>query len=303
MYLLIRRKADILIACDLDTLPANYLVSLLRNCKLVYDSHEYFTEVPELQNRTFVRNVWLSIEKYIVPRLKHAYTVSHSIANEYEAKYGVKFEVIRNLSLKKKTAEKYPLPENLREKKKIIYQGAVNTGRGIEIVMEAVKLLDDVVFIIAGEGDLYPALRKQAEEEELGDKVLFTGRIPHERLSGLTAHADIGISFEQDMGKNYRFALPNKLFDYFQAGVPVLVSGLPEMKAIVEEYKTGLVVDSSDPAVLKEKIIYMLYNEKARKNWKANLAIAADELCWEKEEMKLKNIFKKAGLTFYDQGC
>ena len=300
IYLFSRRKIDILVACDLDTLPANFIVSKLRNCELVYDSHEYFTEVPELQNRPFTRKIWIMIEGFILPRLTYAYTVSEDIAREYSDKYGVKFDVIRNLPMNKETINIYPLPEAIKKQKKIIYQGALNMGRGIEEVMEAVKLMNDVVFIIAGDGYLYRSLKRKTYDENLNEKVFFTGRLPHEKLHELTIQADIGISLEQNIGKNYLFALPNKIFDYFNAGIPVLVSNLPGIRTVVEKYGTGMVADSMNPENLKEKLEYMLYNTEARKKWEKNIAIAADELSWYNEEVKLKKLFEKTGLSFIE---
>jgi len=298
IYLMTRKQIDILVSCDLDTLPANYLVSILRNCTLVFDSHEYFTELPELQNKRFTRKVWMCIEKFILPRLTYTYTVSNAIADEYTEKYGMKFEVIRNLPLRKQSPEIYPLPGELQKKKKIIYQGAVNLARGIELMAEAVKLMDNVVFIIAGEGDLYEELKCKYEKEIAADQLFFTGRIPLDILAGLTKQADLGISLEEDLGKNYRYALPNKLFDYIQAEIPVLVSDLPEMKKIVENYKIGLIVEVRDPYKIREQLEFMLFDENARIKWKKQLEKAAAELCWENEEHKLQKIFTDAGLTF-----
>ncbi len=300
LYLISRKKIDILISCDLDTLPANFLVARLRNCVLVYDSHEYFTEIPELQDRPVIRKIWMLIEAFIIPHLKYAYTVSEAIAGEYSNKYGVKFDIIRNLPMIKKAGNIYPLPESIKTRKKILYQGALNMGRGIEEIMDAIKLMDEVVLLIAGDGYLLKALKRKTIEEGLNEKVIFTGRLPHEKLHELTIQGDIGISLEQNLGKNYFYALPNKIFDYFHAGIPVLVSNMPGMKAIVEKYETGMVADSMNPENLKEKLEFMLYNEEARRKWKINLALAAEELSWEKEEIKLKGIFEKTGLTFYE---
>ena len=90
-------KSDVLLSNDLDTLTANFLVSKLKKKPLVYDSHEYFTEVPELINRPKVQRVWEWLESKIVPKIKHAYTVCDSIANVYKKKYGVSFKVVRNI--------------------------------------------------------------------------------------------------------------------------------------------------------------------------------------------------------------
>lgn len=298
LYLITRKKVDILVACDLDTLPANYLTSVFRRCVLVFDSHEYFTEVPELQTNRFARTVWLYLEKFLFPRLKIAYTVSNTIAEEYAEKYGLKFDVVRNLPLTYVETELYPLPQHLREMKKIIYQGAVNIARGIELMKEVVMLMDNVVLIIAGDGDIFHKLREDWSGEIMTGKVYFTGRIHREKLAGLTIQADMGFSMEEDLGKNYRYALPNKLFDYIQARIPVLVSDLPEMRKVVEKYEAGLVAVSGDPLRIKEQVEYILYNTEARKKWQEKLEKAAVELNWENEEKKIIHIFTEAGLTF-----
>ena len=77
------------------------------------------------------------------------------------------------------------------------------------------------------------------EKENLTDGVIFTGRLPFEELAQLTSTAHLGLSIEEDLGLNYRYTLPNKLFDYIQAQIPVLVTNLPEMSAIVNQYKIG----------------------------------------------------------------
>ncbi|MFW5831759.1 MAG: glycosyltransferase, partial [Prolixibacteraceae bacterium] len=122
-------------------------------------------------------------------------------------------------------------------------------------------------------------------------KVNFTGRLSLKELSGLTPAADLGLSVEEDLGLNYRFALPNKLFDYIQAHVPVLVTNLPEMATIVEQYQIGEICDSLEPEKLAKSLQEALHNEKKRKTWKENLKIAAEELNWEKEEKILIDIY------------
>ena len=102
----------------------------------------------------------------------------------------------------------------------------------------------------------------------------------------------MGISLEEDLGLNYRFALPNKLFDYIQAGVPVLVSNLPEMKRIVEHYQIGAIAETHQRKDLAETIKMALFNQEKNAVWKNNLKLAAKELCWENEEVILQEIYK-----------
>ncbi len=290
LYLfLLFSKTDVLLSNDLDTLPANFCAAKLKNKPLVYDSHEYFTEVPELIHRPKIQWIWQQVEKKILPRIKYAYTVCNSIATAYEEKYGIQFKVVRNVPVSgifSGEVEKLPGAEKM-----ILYQGALNIGRGLEQVISAMRYVENARLVIAGNGDIKTQLENQVRKENLQDKVQFTGRLPLEKLSVLTLQADLGLSIEEDLGLNYRYALPNKLFDYIQAQVPVLVTNLPEMAAIVKRYEIGEITNSLDPEILASKINKALIDEKARIKWKENLKIAAGELTWEHEEAIIREIF------------
>ena len=223
-------KFNVLLANDLDSLTANFLASKIKNKPLVYDSHEYFTEVPELINRPKTQRIWQWLEQKMVPKIKYAYTVCNSIAKIYEEKYGTEFKVVRNIPKAIKTT----VVKDENPTKIILYQGAVNIGRGLEQAILAMKYINRAKLIIAGDGDIKTQLESLVEKENLLNRVEFTGRLPIEELAKLTPQADLGLSIEEDLGLNYRFALPNKLFDYIQAQVPVLVTNLPEMVAIVK---------------------------------------------------------------------
>jgi glycosyltransferase involved in cell wall biosynthesis len=283
-------KFDVALSNDLDTLTANFLASGFRNKPLVYDSHEYFTEVPELVNRPRVQKTWEWLEKRMLPKLKNAYTVCDSIATAYREKYGTPFRVVRNVPFAK--SSKFNLAKTETKEKIVLYQGAVNVHRGLEQAIRAMKYLDDTRLVIAGDGDITPQLKKLVQHEKLEDKVEFLGRLPIEKLAEITFTADLGLSIEEDVGLNYRFALPNKLFDYIQAGVPALVTNLPEMAAIVKEYEIGEITDSLEPENLAEKIKTALIDESKRTVWNENLKKAANELTWENEEKQLAEIFR-----------
>lgn len=283
-------KFDLLLANDLDTLPANFLVSKIKSKPLVYDSHEYFTEVPELIDRLKVKKVWEWLESKMLPKIKTAYTVCNSIAEIYSEKYGTPFKVVRNIPLLSKNSFK----KNSENAEKIIlYQGAVNIGRGLKQAILAMHFVDNAKLIIAGDGDIKADLEDLAIKENLQNKVEFAGRLSIKELTKLTPQADLGLSVEEDLGLNYRFALPNKLFDYIQAQVPVLITNLPEMAAIVNKYKIGEITDSLDPQFLSSKINDALNNKEKRKGWAENLKLAAKELTWENEEKVIQGIFEQ----------
>ena len=290
-FYLLKSKIDVFVANDLDTLPANYLVSRIKRKPLVYDSHEYFTEVPELIGRPFVRNVWILIEKLLVPRVDAAYTVCDSIAEVYRDLYKVDFKVIRNLPVCSKLEKTEHQEKAEGEAKVILYQGALNLGRGIESAIRAMQFLDGAELWLAGDGDITLRLQEMVYELDLDKKVKFLGRLPLHDLQKITCQADLGISLEEDLGLNYRFALPNKLFDYIQAGVPVLVSNLPEMRKIVEKYQIGSIAETHQRKELAGLMKAALFDQEKRKIWEQNLPKAASELCWENEEKVLIQVY------------
>jgi glycosyltransferase involved in cell wall biosynthesis len=229
----------------------------------------------------------------MLPRIRFAYTVSASIAEEYRRKYGIPMQVVRNLPVRLKNLKPQMVLRNDREYI-IIYQGSLNLGRGLELAIRAVRYLENTRLIIAGAGDVEGALRELAASLCLKEKVHFTGRITPEELRNYTVQADLGISLEEKLGLNYYYALPNKLFDYIQARVPVLVSDLPEMSHVVTHYGIGKVNHTHDPYELSLVFQEMLSDRNKRGEWQSNLEKAARELCWEQEEKILTNIYRQA---------
>ena len=290
---LLKSNVDIFVSNDLDTLPANYLASRIKRKPLVYDSHEYFTEVPELIGRPVVKAIWTWLEKLLVPRVDAAYTVCDSIAEVYRDLYKVDFKVVRNLPVCSKVERPEHQEKSEAQTKIILYQGALNLGRGVGPTIRAMQYLEGAELWLAGDGDLTSDLKELVVEMKLESKVKFLGRLPLHQLYEITCQADLGISLEEDLGLNYRFALPNKLFDYIQAGVPVLVSNLPEMMHIVEYYQIGAIAETHERMELAELLRNALFNLEKRQIWNQNLLKASKELCWENEEKILKEVYSR----------
>lgn len=296
-FQLLFRKADVLNANDLDTLLANHLASVFKRIPVVYDSHEYFTGVPELVHRPRVRKIWKSLERFLFPRQKHVYTVNQSIADLYGEEYGNSVGVIRNLPVRsnpieRKSRRELGLPE---DRFILIMQGAVNKDRGTEEMIEAMRYLDDALFLIIGTGDVFPQIQEKVKSDSvLQDRVRLMGRMLWEDMMSYTAAADLGVTLEKDTNLNYRFSLPNKLFDYIMAGIPVLASDLVEVKKVVREYDLGDVALSHDPRDIAEIINDIRQNPDQLRRWRANTARAAEELCWENQEDDLLTMYRRA---------
>lgn len=293
-FFLLKQKVDILYANDLDTLLANYLVSKIKRVPLIYDTHELFTEVPELQS-SWSRWVWILIEKWIFPKLKYVITVNQSIADIYQKKYGVDIKVIRNIPLRNSSANNFSSKKELgldENSNYIILQGAgININRGAEEAVLAMKYLKNIKLLIIGSGDVFENLKEIIEFENLSDYVLIYDRMEYDKLMKYTAIAELGLTLDKDTNLNYRYSLPNKLFDYLQAGIPVLSSNLPEIKRIIDNYKVGEIVYNHNPVSIASKIKQML-EEDYKSKLKENLAKASSELVWENEAYILKGIMK-----------
>jgi glycosyltransferase involved in cell wall biosynthesis len=287
-FYLIFHRFDLVLSNDLDTLAACRLASIVKRKKIVYDSHEYFTEVPELVDRKWQKRFWEMIEEWFLPGITHAYTVCQSLADIYNEKYKVPFQVIRNVPVRNRKN----IDNCSNEPEVIIYQGALNLGRGIELMIDAMSFLPDYKLWIAGTGDIEQQLHAKTNQLLLNDRVIFLGRLKPEELNLKTPQAAIGLSLEEDFGLNYHFALPNKLFDYIQAQIPVIVSNLPEMRSLVEKYGVGEILTERTPEKLAYQIQQVIENEQKMLVYKENLKKAANELCWEAEEKKLLSIFE-----------
>tara|TARA_B100000902_G_scaffold369138_1_gene393071 strand:+ start:643 stop:1722 length:1080 start_codon:yes stop_codon:yes gene_type:complete len=286
---LLFNHCNILLSNDLDTLLPNYLISKLKNKPLVYDSHELFTEVPELLNRPLVKSVWLYIERLCLPNLKYSYTVSESIADYYRSVYQIKMSVVRNFPL----TRYFDIQQKDKKDKIIIYQGAINKDRGVELMILAMKYLDAKLYIVGG-GDLLLDMKQLSRHHHLDKKVVFFGKKHFSELLSITQTADLGLSFEEDTCLAYRCSLPNKIFDYVNAEIPVLVSDLPEFKKIINQYGVGAVLKSRDPKIVAEQINMLL--SSSSENMFSQIKLAKKEFSWLNEEKTLLSIFNRIPL-------
>lgn len=295
-FYLISHKCDAVLANDLDTLLANHLAKKFKgNCKVYYDSHEYFAGVPELISRPKIQKAWRFIEKMALPKVHKMYTVNLSIADLYQKEYKrTDIKVVRNISdvkivdkSKSKTELGLPL-----DKKIVIIQGAgINIDRGAEEAIEAIKLVDNCVLIFVGDGDVIPQLKLQVIAEGLGEKVLFFGKRPYHELMNFTALSDIGLSLDKDTNVNYKYSLPNKIFDYIHASTPLIVTDLVEVKRIVEDNKVGVVLTELNAQNLANAIRLMLNDKVLYDTYKSNTELASQQLNWKNESKVLEDIY------------
>lgn len=282
--LLLGAKAQIVCANDPDTLLGAILASYFKSFDLFYDSHEYFTEVPELQNRGLKKSIWASIERWGVRRAKKCYTVNESLANLFSHKYSVNFEVIRNVPLAGNV-------ETIKEKENIIlYQGALNKGRGIEVLIRAMTKIDGQLWL-AGRGDLQEALQVRVNALGLTHKVHFLGNLLPSELRLRTAQAKIGINLLEKESLNYYYSLANKFFDYMHAGVPSINMAFPEYVFMNQADEVSVLLDDLDENQLCKAIETLLKDEAFYDRLRTNSLAASTKYYWQKEALKLKTLY------------
>lgn len=286
-FYLLFKGADILWSNDLDTLLPNFVISRVKNCKLVYDSHEYFTESVYKKSS---KRVWEMLEKKLFPRLKNVITVNDSIKNVYEDKYKVPVTVIRNVPYKYVKDNINGKPFFPANKKILVMQGmGLNENRGAEeSVLMMQYLPENFMLYFIGSGTIIGKLKQMVNDLKLESQIIFIDVLPYQQMMEYTRQCFLGLIFEKiNFTEEHLFALPNKFFDYIHAGIPVLSSEAVEIKLIIEKYKVGDFILSFDPEEIAEKIINISEDQKTYILWKQNTILASVELNWENEEKVL----------------
>jgi len=295
-FYLLFHKADVLVANDLDTLLANFMASKFkRNCELVYDSHEYFTEVPELKSRPKIQKIWLKIEQMIFPKLSKVYTVNDSIAKIYSNLYQKDVKVVRNISplwegnfIQSK--KELGIPEN---KNLIILQGAgINIDRGAEEAVEAMQYVDAVLMIV-GSGDVIEVLKNRVKTLQLEEKVLFFGRKPYDIMMNYTFHASIGLTLDKPTNLNYKLSLPNKVFDYMHTSTAIVATNIKEVANVVQTNNIGEVLTEFTVKNLASTIQTLFNDNERLALYHKNCHLASQKENWEKETEILALIYPK----------
>ena len=283
-------KPDMMWANDTDTLPGTWLASRRLRRPLVMDAHEIFPEVPEIRHKAFVKWVWRTIEQLLMPRCDALLTVCQSVADYYKEKYGVKMEVVRNIS----NIQYNVLSDtNHSTQKTLLYQGCVNLGRGVDWAIDALEHLPQCRLVVAGRGDLLAQMQTYAASKPWADRIQFLGLVPGDDLPAITQQADVGLVMLEDMGLNYHYALPNRIGDFVAAGVPMVVSDLPEMATVVKRFGVGVVIDcpqEADYATKVQTLAKAIEKVLAREWTEADFAEAREDMNWNKEKQKLIKI-------------
>jgi glycosyltransferase involved in cell wall biosynthesis len=289
-------RPDVVHAHDVAMLLPGAIGARLTNAALVYDTHEYALGVPYRER--FWRTLVWALEKALVPRCDGVITVSAGIAERLRERFprAATPVVIRNVA-------DLPVPQDgelrLRSMLRvaadepiILHQGAAAAGRGCEILIRAFRLVErgHLVFLGSGEPRCLRHLRQLAVQSDLEGRVHFLPPARQEELLALTSEATVGVSLLENTCENHRLALPNKLFEYIAAGVPVVTSDLPEMARLVRTHGVGWTVDAARPESVASGLRAAI-DARDDPELAAKLRGAAHELSWGQEQRRLLELY------------
>jgi len=285
-FFLLFKKMDCICAIDLDTILSCYYISKLKSVKRVYDAHEYFSQLDEVVNRPNIYRFWHRIERRMFPKFKKGYTVCDSLAEEFKKNYNADYKVICNVPLLVETNEQVR-PEDV-----ILYQGAVNKGRGLDKLVLAMKNVNAKLWV-CGNGNFMEEMSSAVQLNDLSGKVIFFGMLPPEELKKKTARSYIAINPFERTGLNQYLSLSNKFFDYMHAGIPQITMNYPEYKKINDQFKIAELIDELSPEMIANAINKLFNNKELYFLLKQNCLAAKQELNWQKEKNKLLNFYEK----------
>lgn len=280
------RPARVYHASDLYTLPALAAAARRHGGRLVYDARELYPYVASTAGRPWTTYAWRWIESRYIHRANAVFTVSESIAGHLSRLYGVaRPAVLYNVPPRRDVRPSPWLREHTGiapDRALILHQGQMRPDRGCTRLVDAMRDVPNATLVFLGDGPLKPILARQVDAHGLHDRIRFIDPVPPDALLPVTAGADVGVTLLEDTCLNHRFALPNKLFEYLMAGLPVLGSDLPEIRRVVAGFGVGCVVDPADRGALVAAMTRMAGDAAARTRWTERVPEVLETFSWEK---------------------
>ena len=304
-------RPDVIHIHDSDRLLMGYLAHRATRAPMVYDAHEYVygLTVDDSWQWKLTRRIHLGLERLVAPRAATVITVSGEIGRRLERRYGIKdVVIIHNFPLRLNAPErtgrlKAALPAEHRSKPVMLHQGRLTAFRGFEQFLETLALLPEAAGVMVGSGPSEHSLRELAARLGLGSRVAFIPQVPWQDLLSYTADADLGFSISQGNNENSILALPNKLFEYLMAGVPVVASDFPALREHVDAANVGILVPPNDPPEIARRIREVLSVPNRLQEMRQNaLTVSQTKYNWEAQSQGLTDIYTRLSQTAATSG-
>ncbi len=298
-------RARLFHASDLYVLAACRWAADRFEVPFTYDAREFYPHVASTTGRPWARWWWQRVEGKHIRSASAVFTVSNSIADALSKTYTIdRPTLVQNTPLasashpgaEKTGAERTDAEPGLREllggssERLILHLGQMKKARGCENLVRAMKKVEKAHLIFLGYGPLKIDLQRLTSKENLKDRVHFLDPVSPTAIYATIRSADIGVTLLEDTCLNHRYALPNKLFDYLLAGLPVLGSDLREVAGLMDDHDVGLRVDASNPQAIANALNEMRLSPRLSE-WRRNALIASETFRWEMASQPLMNDF------------
>lgn len=294
LWHLIRCRAHVVHAHDVNTLPTAWLAAVFSGASLVYDAHEISTS---REGYSSFRRLVAVVEKALMPRANGTITTTVARAKFFARAYGIERPVV--LQNRPRHQQVFFASNRIREELGlvrpwpiILYQGGVQQGRGLERLARVAADVSDAYFVFIGGGRLDASLRSIVVKLQLEERVRFIPTVALAELPSYTASADIGVQPIENTCLNHYTTDSNKLFEYVQAGLPVVASDLPEIRRVVREHDLGLLVPPGDSAALSAALRELVAGKSKRQYFAARSRKASAVLSWESQEHELLALYE-----------
>jgi glycosyltransferase involved in cell wall biosynthesis len=294
----VKLRPDVVHAHDTNTLRAGAMAAGQLGAALVYDAHELYPD--SLQQQSFqrawpVQEWWRGVERRLVPRANAVLTVCDGLRNVLRERYGVEATVVANAPELRSVADRGLLRRALGvddARPIVLYQGGLYRGRALEPLVEAMVLVDGARLVVQGDGGQRVSMEAHVKKRGIGDRVHFMGQVTQSELFSYTCGADIGTCFLDGVTLNHRLAWPNRLFMYFMAGIPSVVTDLPGMASLVDGHDVGLKTAPGDVASMASALSRLVADAELRAAMGARARRLAEErFNWGRESAKLVAVY------------
>lgn len=300
-----RQNPDIYHAHDLDGLVCAFPAALLKRKILIYDSHELWSKLYPFENLKGIQWLLAPLEKLLIWRINKGITVNNSIGRYLKNKYHKDFITLYNVAdltrsqksqkptLNKRVNKKVNIRQRFPHQKIILHLGAADEGRGLEQIIQAAKFLPkNFVIIFIGGGKTQKIISQLVKDRGLETKIYLLPAVLPSDINSIIKQADLGLALSQKISLSYYYSLPNKIFQYLAANLPILGSNFPEFKKIILKNKIGEVVDPSNPRLISQKI-QTLTSKSNQKKFRHHLyGLAKSQYNWYMESQKLLKLYQ-----------
>ncbi len=282
---IIKCSPDIIHANDLNALFPAYFAAKKLKCKLIYDTHEIFTENIGIASSFIWRTFWKIIENIIIRKVDLVVSVSNAAAEYLAEIYNISKPLVVTNCSKKQGIDEDVIKS---DKFELLNHGQFYSGRGYELMVEAAKITDNsnVCYTLRGFGRLEEELRKTVINYNLNN-VEFAPPVKTVELISYARKSSVGLAITLPINVNFKLSVSNKIFEYIAAGLPVIMSDIPEHRYLNNKYNFGIILKENTPKELRDAVMLLYSDKELYQTCSNNAKIAANEINWETEFKKL----------------